>query len=165
MLRHGNENRSRRSKPDASDLLLETNSLANTITLLTYVAFLTILQNNRSCHQIVRLLDACVFLVKAQLTKVGCSNKMTDPLSCCTHPICKASIPSFIVVESCFSFSSGWQKSKLCCSHTEIELFLVALSIYRAEFIFCSFFYITVNCLYAFILKVQWQLFMYSVQC
>ena len=123
MLRPADENRSKSNKPDASDLLLETNSIANTIALLTYVVFSSILQNNRSWHQIVRLLDVSAFPVKARSTKVGCSEKITDPLFCCTHPICKDSISSFIIVESYFSFdfrfSSSWQKTKLWCSPTQ----------------------------------------------
>lgn len=123
ILRPANENRSKSNKPDVSDLLLETNSIANTIALLTYVVFSSILQNNRSWHQIVRLLNVSAFPVKARLTKVGCSRKITDPLFCCTHPICKASISSFIILESyCsfdFRFISGWLKTKLWCSSTQ----------------------------------------------
>lgn len=73
MLKPANENRSKSRKPDAADLLLETKSIANTIALLTYVVFPSILQNNRLWHQIVRLLDVSAFPVKAWLTKVGCS--------------------------------------------------------------------------------------------
>lgn len=59
------ENRSKSSKPHASDLLLETNSIANTVALLTYVVFPSILQNSRSWYQIVRLLNVTAFPVKA----------------------------------------------------------------------------------------------------
>lgn len=71
MLRHADENRSKGNKPDASDLLLEANSIANTIALLTYVVFSSILKNNRLWHQIVRLLNVSAFPVKARMTNVG----------------------------------------------------------------------------------------------
>jgi len=88
------------------------------------------------------------------------------------HPICKASIASFRILESYFSydfrFSSGWQKTIaiLSCS---VELFLVALFIVMSLFS-APFFFITVDCLCTFILKMNYvihvmQLFMYAVQC
>lgn len=75
MLGPADENRSKSNKLAASDLPLETNSIANTIVLLPYVVLPSILRNNRSWHQIVRLLDMSAFPVKAQLTKVGRSKK------------------------------------------------------------------------------------------
>lgn len=81
MLRPANENSSKSSKPDVLDLLLETNSVANTIVLLTYVVLSNILQNNRSWPQIVRLLNVSAFSVKACQHRLGTAKKkITDPL-------------------------------------------------------------------------------------
>lgn len=105
MLGPANENSSKSSKPDASDLLLETNSVANTIVLLTYVVLSNILQNNRSWPQIVRLLNVSAFSVKACQHRLGTAKKKSlTRYFFCTHPVCKASISSFIILESCFSF-------------------------------------------------------------
>lgn len=106
-----------------SALRLETGSIPNTIALFTCAIFSSILQNNGSWHQAVRLWDVRASPLKAWLTKVGCSNdnkKITDPLFCCARHIFKASISSSVIVESCFSwdfrFSSGWQETKPECS-------------------------------------------------
>lgn len=105
VLRPANENSSKSSDPGASDLLLGTSSVANTIVLLTYVVLPNILQNNRSWPQPIRLLNASAFSVKGCQHKLGTAKKITDLLFFFgTHPVCKASISSFIILESCFSF-------------------------------------------------------------
>lgn len=113
MLRPANENRSESRKPDASDLLLGTNSVANTIALLTYVVLPSILQSNRSWPQTVRLLNASAFSDKACQHSLGTAKKS---LTCFffflyTCFVCKASISSFITLESCFSFDLSLNKS------------------------------------------------------
>lgn len=154
MLRPANENSSKSSKPDASDLLLETNSVANTIVLLTYVVLSNILQNNRSWPQIVRLLNVSAFSVKACQHRLGTAKKkITDPLFFLYTSCMQSFYFKFHNSGELFLiwFISSWQKLVNCSAVLLNELFLVPLSIYGDEFIFCSgfFFYPSLGTAYA----------------
>lgn len=131
--------RSKSNKPDASDLLLETNSIANTIVLLLYVVLPSILQNNRSWHQIVRLLDLSAFPVKARSTKVGCSKNHWPVIF-----LYAFSMQSFHFWRAASCLTSDLalvgKNMKIAVYSYSIELSHAALFISSDEFIFCSIF-------------------------
>lgn len=110
------------NKPDTPALQLETGSIPNTTALFTCAVFSSILQNNRSWHQAVRLWGVRASPLKAWLTKVRCSHNNKKNhwpfILLCTSQF-EACISSCVILESCFSwdfrFSSGWQETKLGC--------------------------------------------------
>lgn len=170
MLGPANENSSKSSKPDASDLLLETNSVANTIVLLTYVVLSNILQNNRSWPQIVRLLNVSAFSVKACQHRLGTAKKkITDPLFFLYTSCMQSFYFKFHNSGELFLiwFISSWQKL-VNCSAVLLNGAIPCTSInlwWWVYFLLWFFFLsITGDCICTLILKMQWQLFMYSLQ-